>query len=100
MIATLSCAAEREAHNVEDARAVFDKYELAFAQCKTITEAADARPGTHSCTRVSSEALERSLEEAGVDEATRDELIAAWVGDRALGVFYANEEARAGLPGF
>ena len=93
----LACADDPGA---EQARAVFERYEPAFYECKKVSEEAGARPGTHPCSRASSEALERSLDATGIDEATRDEMIAEWVRRSALGVLYADAQTRAGLLGF
>ncbi|PRP91827.1 hypothetical protein ENSA5_52650 [Enhygromyxa salina] len=87
----LACSPE------EKAEKVFEKYENAFAECKKITEEVGADPGTHYCTKITSMALEMSLDDTGIDKGTRDEMISGWVGSNPLGKFYADETAREAI---
>jgi hypothetical protein len=88
----LACSPEKKAEKV------FEKYEIAFGECKKITEEIGAEPGTHYCSKVSSMALEMSLDDTGIDEATRDKMIGDWVSSNPLGKFYADEKAREAIP--
>jgi hypothetical protein len=88
----LACSPESKAEKV------LVKYETVFNECKKITEEIGAEPGTQYCTKVSSMALEMSLDDTGVDKATRDKMIAAWAGSNPLGGYYADEKAREAIP--
>jgi hypothetical protein len=88
----IGCSPEKQAHEV------FEKYEVVFDVCRQLTEEVGAEPGTHLCTKVGSLALELSLDETGIDEATRDEMIGEWRSSDPLGKFYADEAAREAIP--
>jgi hypothetical protein len=88
----LACSPEKKAEKV------FEKYEVVFDECKKLTEEVGAEPGTHYCTKVGSMALERSLDDTGIDKATRDEMIGEWKSSNPLGKFYADEKAREAIP--
>lgn len=88
----LACSPEKQA------REVFEKYELVFNECKQITEEVAAEPGTHYCTKLGSMALERALDDTGIDQATRDEMIGDWKSSNPLAEFYADEQAREAIP--
>jgi hypothetical protein len=88
----LACSPEKKAEKV------FEKYEVAFNECKKITEEVGAEPGTHYCSKVSSMALEMSLDDTGIDKATRDKMIGDWSSSNPLGEFYADEKAREAIP--
>ena len=87
-----ACSPEKKAQKV------FEKYEVVFEECKKLTEEVGAEPGTQYCTKVASMALEMSLNDTGVDRATRDEMIGEWKSSNALGKFYADEKAREAIP--
>lgn len=88
----LACSPE------DKAKRLFEKYEVAFGECKKITEEVGAEPGTHYCTKISSMALEMSLDDTGIDKATRDKMIGEWASSNPLGKFYADEKAREAIP--
>jgi hypothetical protein len=81
-----------------DAREMLEKYEVVFEECKKLTEEAGVEPGTHFCTKLSSMALEKALDDTEIDRATRDEMIGEWKSSNPLGEFYADETARAAIP--
>jgi hypothetical protein len=87
----LACSPEKKAEKV------FEKYEVVFNECKKLTEEVGAEPGTQYCTKVSSMALEMSLDDTGVDKATRDKMIGEWKSSNPLGKFYADEQAREAI---
>lgn len=88
----LACSPEKKAEKV------FGKYEVVFEECKKITAEFSAEPGTHYCTKVSSMALEMSLDDTGIDKATRDKMIGEWKSSNPLGKFYADEKTREAIP--
>lgn len=88
----LACSPEKKAEKV------FEKYEVVFNECKKITEEIGAEPGTQYCTKVGSMALEMSLDDTGIDKATRDKMIADWKSSNPLGKFYADEKGREAIP--
>ena len=88
----LACSPESKA------KKTLEDYEVAFNECKKISEEVGAEPGTHYCTKVSSMALEMSLDDTGIDKATRDKMIGEWVSSSPLGKFYADEKAREAIP--
>ncbi|KIG17090.1 hypothetical protein DB30_03687 [Enhygromyxa salina] len=88
----LACSPESKAEKV------LVKYETVFNECKKLTEEVGAEPGTQYCTKVGSMALEMSLDDTGIDKATRDKMIADWAGSNPLGKFYADEKAREAIP--
>jgi hypothetical protein len=88
----LACSPEKKAQKV------FEKYEVVFNECKKLTEEVGAEPGTQYCTKVGSMALEMSLDDTGIDKATRDKMIGEWKSSNALGKFYADEKAREAIP--
>jgi hypothetical protein len=88
----LACSREK------DAREVLEKYDVVFEECKKLSEEAGAEPGTHSCSKVASRALEKSLDATKIDTATRDEMIRAWKSSNPLAELYADEQAREAIP--
>jgi hypothetical protein len=88
----LACSPEKKAQKV------FEKYEVVFNECKKLTEEVAAEPGRQYCTKVGSMALERSLDDTGIDKATRDKMIGEWKSSNPLGKFYADEKAREAIP--
>jgi hypothetical protein len=88
----LACSREK------DAREVLEKYDLVFEECKKLTEEAGAAPGTHPCSKISSRALEKALDDTKIDLATRDELIGEWKSSNPLAELYADEQAREAIP--
>lgn len=88
----LACSPEKKAEKV------FEKYEVVFNECKKITEEIGAEPGTQYCTKVGSMALEMSLDDTGIDKATRDKMIGDWKSSNPLGKFYADEKTREAIP--
>lgn len=88
----LACSPESKA------KKTLEKYEVAFNECKKITEEFGAEPGTHYCSKVTSMALEMSLDDDGLDKATRDKMIAEWAAANPLGKLYADEKAREAIP--
>jgi hypothetical protein len=88
----LACSPESKA------KKALEKYDVAFSECEKITEEDGMQPGTHYCSKVASMALEMSLDDTGIDKATRDKMIAEWVGSNPLGKFYADEKAREAIP--
>lgn len=88
----LACSPEKKAEKV------FEKYEVVFNECKKITEEIGAEPGTQYCTKVGSMALEMSLDDTGIDKATRDKMIGDWKSSNPLGKFYADEKGREAIP--
>lgn len=88
----VACSPEAKAEKV------FDKYEVAFEECKKISEEDGAEPGTHYCSKVTSMALEMSLDDTGIDAATRDKMIADWSAKNPLGELYVDEDEREAIP--
>ena len=88
----LACSPEKKAAKV------LEDYEIVFTECEKITKEVGAEPGTHYCTKVSSMALEMSLDDTGLDKAARDKMIGDWAGSNPLGKFYADEKAREAIP--
>jgi hypothetical protein len=88
----LACSPEKKAAKV------FEKYDVVFNECKKLTEEVGAEPGTQYCTKVGSMALEMSLDDTGIDKATRDKMIGEWKSSNPLGKFYADEKAREAIP--
>jgi hypothetical protein len=88
----VACSPEKKAQKV------LDKYEVVFEECKKLTEEVGAQPGTQYCSKVGSMALEMSLDDTGVDKATRDKLIGEWKSSNPLGKYYADEKAREAIP--
>ncbi|GEM_PF-4125815 len=80
------------------AAGALEDYEVAFKECKKITEEAGIDPGTHYCTKITSMALEMSLEETGLDAAAQKKTIEEWVKSSDLGEYYADEAAREDIP--
>lgn len=81
-----------------DAQEMLQRYEVVFEECKQLTEEAGAEPGTHLCTKLSSMALEKALDDTDIDRATRDEMIGEWKSSNPLGKFYADETGREAIP--
>jgi hypothetical protein len=88
----LACSPDKKAQKV------LEDYEIVFNECKKLTEEVDAEPGTHYCSKVGSKALEMALDDTGIDQATRDEMIGEWKSSNPLGKFYADEKAREAIP--
>jgi hypothetical protein len=88
----LACSPEKKAEKV------FEKYDVVFDECKKLTQEVGAEPGAQYCTKVSSLALEMSLDDTGIDKATRDKMIGEWKSSNPLGKFYADEKAREAIP--
>jgi hypothetical protein len=87
-----ACSPEKKAQKV------FDKYTVVFEECKKLTEEVGAEPGTQYCTKVASMALEMSLDDTGIDKATRDKMIGEWKSSDPLGKYYADEKGREAIP--
>jgi hypothetical protein len=88
----LACSPEKKAEKL------LVKYETAFNECKKITEEVGAEPGTQYCTKITSMALEMSLDDTGLDKAARDKMISDWASSNDLGKYYADEKAREAIP--
>jgi hypothetical protein len=88
----LACSPEKKAQKL------FEKYDVVFDECKKLTEEVGAEPGTHYCSKLGSMALEKALDDTGIDEATRDEMIGEWKSSNPLAKFYADEKAREAIP--
>ncbi|NVB42432.1 hypothetical protein G6O69_31705 [Pseudenhygromyxa sp. WMMC2535] len=83
----------------DKAKEELDDFEkLAWGKCKEITEEADATPGTHYCSKVTSMALEMALEDTGLDAAAQKKAIEDWAKSSEYGAFYADETAREAIP--
>lgn len=87
-----ACSPEKKAQKV------FEKYEVVFQECKKLTDEVGAEPGTQYCTKVGSMALEMSLDDTGIDKATRDKMIGEWKSSNPLGKYYADEKGREAIP--
>lgn len=88
----LACSPEREAQDV------LERYDVVFEECRKISEEAGAEPGTHHCSKLASVALERALDDTGLDAVAREQLITTWRSNNPLAEFYADANARAAIP--
>lgn len=80
------------------AKKALEDYEVAWKECKKITEEVGAEPGTHYCSKVTSMALEMSMEDTGLDAAAQKKAIEDWAKASEYGKLYADEKAREAIP--
>jgi len=78
----LGCSKEAKA------KRTLEKYETVFRVCKEETEKAKLSPGEHRCSVVASLAVDLGLEESGLEEPKRRELLRAWLDKKGFGAHY------------
>jgi hypothetical protein len=88
----VACSAESKA------KKTLEDYEIAFNECKKITEEEGKPLGTHYCSKITSMALEMALDDDGLDAAKRKQMLDEWVKSNPLGKLYADEKAREAIP--
>lgn len=80
------------------AQSSLEKYEAAFKTCKKITEEAKMKPGTHRCTKITSMAVEMSMEDSGLEEAKWRPMLTSWLDKTGYSTYYADEAKRKTMP--
>jgi hypothetical protein len=84
----LGCSKEAKA------KGTLEKYEAVFRVCKDETEKAKLSPGEHRCSLVASIAVDLGLEESGLEEPKRRELLTAWLDKKGFGAHYVPPSMR------
>ncbi|MDC3980892.1 hypothetical protein [Polyangium jinanense] len=87
-LVALGCSKEAKA------KGTLEKYEAVFRVCKEETEKAKLSPGEHRCSLVASIAVDLGLEESGLEEPKRRELLSAWLEKKGFGAHYVPPEKR------
>ncbi|MDI1431956.1 hypothetical protein [Polyangium sorediatum] len=84
----LGCSKEAQA------KVMLEKYEAVFRVCKEETEKAKLSPGEQRCSLVASIAVDLGLEESGLEEPKRRELLAAWLKEKGFVAHYLPHSMR------
>ncbi|MRG94838.1 hypothetical protein [Polyangium spumosum] len=84
----LGCSKEAKA------KAALEKYEAVFRVCKEETEKAKQAPGEHPCSLMASVAVDLGLEESGLEEPKRGELLASWLEKKGFSTHYVPPSRR------
>jgi hypothetical protein len=89
MLAIAGCSPESKA------KSTLEKYETAFRICKEETEKTKQKPGEHRCALVSSMALDMSMKDTGLDDASIDKMRDEWLDKSGYKAFYIPKAQRA-----
>lgn len=86
---TMGCSPESKA------KRALETYETVFRSCKLETDRAKMKPGEHECSGIASSALDLGLQQTGVEEAKKQELLTSWLEKKQFVGYYVPSEKRS-----
>ncbi|MBK9261498.1 MAG: hypothetical protein IPM54_17040 [Polyangiaceae bacterium] len=76
------------------ANRALETYETVFRACKETTEALKKQPGEDGCSSIASSAVDLGLDQTGLEEPRRSEVLTAWLEKKKFVGYYLPREKR------